>query len=159
MVAYVIRLWLILRSWCAYWKCNKILTWKEKEFSSVVDLQQMSSSDPKHILQLSALITADESHGTRPIKPHYLDRENMREQDHWSVKGRGERKMAIISCLLADLPGEADIFGGPQKSGGDTALSKDSGFVSIWHQVWPKPQRIKLFPNEHRPEQVPICRF
>lgn len=32
--------------------------------------------------------------------------------------------MAIISCLLADLPGEADIFGGPQKSGGDTALYK-----------------------------------
>lgn len=39
--------------------------------------------------------------------------------------------MAIISCLLADLPGEADIFGGPQKPGGDTALSQDSCFVSI----------------------------
>jgi len=34
----------------------------------------------------SALITVEESHGTRPIKPHYLDRENMR------VKEKGVRK-------------------------------------------------------------------
>lgn len=39
----------------------------------------------------SALITVHESHGTGPIKPHYLDRENMREQDHWSIRGGGWR--------------------------------------------------------------------
>lgn len=52
----------------------------------------------------SALITVHESHGTRPIKPHYIDRENMREQDHWSIRGGGvERWLSSLVCWLIFL--------------------------------------------------------
>lgn len=52
----------------------------------------------------SALITVEESHGTRPIKPRYLDRENTREQDHWSVRGGGvERWLSSLVCWLIFL--------------------------------------------------------
>lgn len=129
MVAYVIWIRLILLSWHAYW-CDDILKWKQGRPQVEWTLNRWATKvwTKPHP---SALITVDESHVAWPIKPHYLDRENMREQKHWFVKGGGV-EIAIISYLLADLPGEVDIFGGPQKHGGDFALLYDSCFVSSW---------------------------
>lgn len=94
MVAYVIWVWLILQSCCAYWKCNKNFDMKRTTVQWWPQEQWTHNRWATRTLRRprpSALITVDESHGTRPIKPHYLDRENMREQDHWSVKGGGRR--------------------------------------------------------------------
>ncbi len=146
MVAYVIWVWLILQSCCAYWKCNKILTWKGQQFSDWPQEERTHNRWATRTLNRphpSALITVNESHGTRPIKPHYLDRENMREQDHWSIKGGGRRD-GYHSWGGWHFWRSSDVWRWHR-------FVIRQCFVSIWRQAWPKPWRIDHFPNEHRP--------